>query len=295
MIGDRFDGLRTQHFFGFGEPTDLAASLGDSEHKRFTGHERDLGTIGGAGGVQAELDSMRARFCSPWTARFLSVDPARESVNLQRPQTWNRFSYAFNNPVTLVDPDGQVPILFKTAVKLAIKGGDIAATTAGIVEDAKTLASSDATSSERALAAASLLSEAVSPVSIRDAKLGVKATDAFGDAAGGADRIVDAVEASAGTVATRKSRVNKVKAVEGAGPHTGFKRDPATGKITGYTEFDAEGHAMRRFRGAGKPHGKVEVPLVIEQKPGRGQKSRAKRARPARPDEIPGGSQDGGG
>ncbi|MEM6453946.1 MAG: hypothetical protein AAF772_02520 [Acidobacteriota bacterium] len=87
LIGDRFDGLRTQHFFGFGEPTDLTASLGDPERKRFTGHERDLGTLGGAGGIQIELDYMRARFHSPWTARFLSVDPARESVNPQRPQT----------------------------------------------------------------------------------------------------------------------------------------------------------------------------------------------------------------
>ncbi|MEM6453526.1 MAG: RHS repeat-associated core domain-containing protein, partial [Acidobacteriota bacterium] len=107
LIGDRFDGLRTQHVFGFGEPIDLAASLGDPERKRFTGHERDLGTLGGAGGVQVELDYMRARFCSPWTARFLSVDPARESVDLQRPQTWNRYSYGFNNPVTLIDPDGR--------------------------------------------------------------------------------------------------------------------------------------------------------------------------------------------
>ncbi|MEM6455686.1 MAG: RHS repeat-associated core domain-containing protein, partial [Acidobacteriota bacterium] len=171
---------RTQHFFGFGEPTDLAAS-NDPERKRFTGHERDLGTLGGAGGVQVELDYMRARFCSPWTARFLSVDPARESAHLQRPQTWNRYSYAFNNPVTLVDPDGQVPILFKTAVKLAIKGGDIAATTAGIVEDAKTLVSPDASASDRALAAASLLSEVVSPVSARDVRSGIQAVEAVGD------------------------------------------------------------------------------------------------------------------
>ncbi|MEM6455931.1 MAG: polymorphic toxin type 33 domain-containing protein, partial [Acidobacteriota bacterium] len=107
LIGDRFDGLRTQHFFGFGEPIDLAALSSEPERKRFTGHERDLGTLGGAGGVQVELDYMRARFCSPWTARFLSVDPARESANLRRPQTWNRYSYGFNNPVTLVDPDGR--------------------------------------------------------------------------------------------------------------------------------------------------------------------------------------------
>ncbi|MEM6454139.1 MAG: EndoU domain-containing protein [Acidobacteriota bacterium] len=66
-------------------------------------------------------------------------------------------------------------------MKLAIKGGDIAATTAGIVEDAKTLVSPDATAGERALAAASLLSEVVSPVSVRDAKSGIRAADAFGD------------------------------------------------------------------------------------------------------------------
>ncbi|MEM6454056.1 MAG: RHS repeat-associated core domain-containing protein, partial [Acidobacteriota bacterium] len=111
-IGDRYDGLRTQHFFGFGEPTDLAASSGDPERKRFTGHERDLGTLGGAGIAQVELDYMRARFCSPWTARFLSVDPLRSSAKTKAPQTWHRYSYAFNNPVAMVDLDGQAGIKY---------------------------------------------------------------------------------------------------------------------------------------------------------------------------------------
>ncbi|MEM6455689.1 MAG: RHS repeat-associated core domain-containing protein [Acidobacteriota bacterium] len=101
--------MRTQHFFGFGEPTDLAAS-NDPERKRFTGHERDLGTLGSAGGVQVELDYMRARFCSPWTARFLSVDPARESTRLQRPQTWNRYTYAFDNKERVISIRGQVGV-----------------------------------------------------------------------------------------------------------------------------------------------------------------------------------------
>ncbi|MEM6457417.1 MAG: RHS repeat-associated core domain-containing protein, partial [Acidobacteriota bacterium] len=52
------------------------------------------------------------RFCSPWTARFLSVDPLRSSARTKIPQTWNRYSYAFNNPVTLVDPDGQAGIKY---------------------------------------------------------------------------------------------------------------------------------------------------------------------------------------
>ncbi len=86
-------------------------------------------------------------------------------------------------------------------------------------------------------------------------------------------------------------RVNKVQPVEGAGPHTGFKRDPETGKITGYTEFDATGNPVKRFRGEGGSHGGVDPPLVLEPKPGKGPGSPPNRGRPARPDEIPGGGQ----
>ena len=86
-------------------------------------------------------------------------------------------------------------------------------------------------------------------------------------------------------------RVNKVGPTEGAGPHTGFKRDPQTGKVTGYTEFDGAGNPVKRFRGEGKPHGGVDPPLVLEPKPGKGPGSPPNRARPARPDEIPGGGQ----
>jgi hypothetical protein len=51
---------------------------------------------------------MHARYCSPVTGRFLSVDPAGESAKPARPQSWNRYSYGLNNPVKYVDPDGQV-------------------------------------------------------------------------------------------------------------------------------------------------------------------------------------------
>ncbi|MEM6454137.1 MAG: RHS repeat-associated core domain-containing protein, partial [Acidobacteriota bacterium] len=144
LIGDRYDGLRTQHFFGFGEPTDLASSISAPERKRFTGHERDLGTLAG-GGVQVELDYMRARFCSPWAARFLSVDPARESARPQRPQTWNRYSYAFNNPVTLVDPDGRAAESPWDALNVSLDvasltGNLVAGNYAGAAVDAAALA-----------------------------------------------------------------------------------------------------------------------------------------------------------
>jgi RHS repeat-associated protein len=58
--------------------------------------------------VADDLDYMHARFCSPLTGRFLSVDRSKGSPDPARPQSWNRYSYSLNNPLKYVDPDGQV-------------------------------------------------------------------------------------------------------------------------------------------------------------------------------------------
>ena len=84
-------------------------------------------------------------------------------------------------------------------------------------------------------------------------------------------------------------RVNKVGPhPEAQGPHTSFKRAP-TGKVTGYTEFNAAGNPVKRFRGEGKPHGGVDPPLVLEPKPGKGPGSPPKVPRAPHPDELPKG------
>ncbi len=49
---------------------------------------------------------MHARFGSPVTGRFLSVDPVLGRA--AQPQSWNRYSYALNNPVNYTDPTGEV-------------------------------------------------------------------------------------------------------------------------------------------------------------------------------------------
>jgi RHS repeat-associated protein len=72
---------------------------------KFTGHERDFASAGGAGD---DLDYMHARHHSMVTGRFLSVDPAGESFDPKLPQSWNRYSYVQNNPVQYVDPSGRV-------------------------------------------------------------------------------------------------------------------------------------------------------------------------------------------
>ena len=70
---------------------------------KYTGHERDS-----ALGVFSTLDYMHARYYSPVLGRFFSVDPAWESADLATPQTWNRYAYVMNNPLTYIDPTGRV-------------------------------------------------------------------------------------------------------------------------------------------------------------------------------------------
>jgi RHS repeat-associated protein len=65
---------------------------------KFLGQERD-----------ADQDYLHARFYRPTWGRFLKVDPL---LDLERapgqPQSWNRYSYALNNPLRFVDPNGDV-------------------------------------------------------------------------------------------------------------------------------------------------------------------------------------------
>jgi len=67
----------------------------------FTGHERDLGEY------SSELDYMHARYYSSDLGRFLSIDPVGGEVGSIL--GWNRYSYALNNPIGLLDPDGRDP------------------------------------------------------------------------------------------------------------------------------------------------------------------------------------------
>lgn len=64
------------------------------------------------GGLPRGTDYLHARFRSPLTGRFLSVDPV---LNLKRtlgmPQAWNRYAYALGNPLRFVDPTSEIAIV----------------------------------------------------------------------------------------------------------------------------------------------------------------------------------------
>ncbi len=77
----------------------------------FTGHERNH-TSDQAVSLPIS-DYMHARTYVPMLGRFTRPDPAN-SFSLFNPQSLNRYAYAHNNPVNLIDPDGKdaIPVVF---------------------------------------------------------------------------------------------------------------------------------------------------------------------------------------
>ncbi len=104
-------------YYPFGE--EATAFNQDTERMKFTGHERDLASPAGA---EDDLDYMHARHCSPVTGRFLSVDAVDGDPGF--PQSWNRYAYTRNNPLTAVDSDGsEIKIIaYSSAFKASVEG-----------------------------------------------------------------------------------------------------------------------------------------------------------------------------
>ena len=92
-------------YYPYGQELTATYTSAYANRLRFTGHERDLVHPGGQGD---DLDYMHARHYSPVVGRFLSVDRAKGSA--ERPQSWNRYGYAFGNPSRYVDPNGLEPL-----------------------------------------------------------------------------------------------------------------------------------------------------------------------------------------
>lgn len=69
----------------------------DAINQKFTAKERD---------AETGLDFFGARYMSSAQVRFTSPDPLLNSGRPWNPQSWNRYAYALNNPLTYFDPDG---------------------------------------------------------------------------------------------------------------------------------------------------------------------------------------------
>jgi len=99
-------GVTRHDYFPFGE--EIAAGVGgrtanqgysqfDGNRKKWAQLERD---------DETGLDYAEARYYASTQGRFTSVDPMSESGEPERPQTWNRYAYVLNNPLSFIDPDG---------------------------------------------------------------------------------------------------------------------------------------------------------------------------------------------
>ncbi len=66
----------------------------DGVRQKYTGYERDY---------ESGLDFAQARYYNSKLGRFTSVDPLTASANVKDPQTFNRYSYVFNNPYKYTD------------------------------------------------------------------------------------------------------------------------------------------------------------------------------------------------
>ncbi len=77
---------------------------------QYTGHERDSANVGPSPGTVILPDYLHARSYDSARGRFLSVDSHVGSQ--ERPQSWNRYIYAGNNPLTRVDTDGRKDTIF---------------------------------------------------------------------------------------------------------------------------------------------------------------------------------------
>jgi len=100
--------IRRNDYMPFGE--DLVAGVGirsssngyngDSARQKFTGQESD---------AETGLYYFKARYFSSAQGRFTGVDPMNFGIAVINPQNWNRYIYALNNPLSIMDGNGKFP------------------------------------------------------------------------------------------------------------------------------------------------------------------------------------------
>ena len=98
-------GITRHDYFPFGEENLLGAQrVGngyqvEGVRQKYTGYERD---------TETNLDYAQARYYANLQGRFTSVDPLHGSSVVADPQSWNRYAYVGNHPLTIIDPSGLI-------------------------------------------------------------------------------------------------------------------------------------------------------------------------------------------
>ncbi|HWY53314.1 MAG TPA: RHS repeat-associated core domain-containing protein [Terriglobales bacterium] len=90
-------------YYPFGNQVPIAWNPPNDPYNvyKFTGKERD---------TESGLDNFGARYDSSSLGRFMSPDPENAGAVNSDPQSWNAYTYALNNPINNVDPNGLLTI-----------------------------------------------------------------------------------------------------------------------------------------------------------------------------------------
>jgi RHS repeat-associated protein len=233
-----------------------------------------FGFAGGLHDVDTGLVRFGARDYDPELGRWTAKDPSGFAGG-----DTNLYAYAYGDPVNFVDPNGELAFLVPLAI-IAIKGA-----LAGAAMDAS-------------IELASQLIENGGDTDCLD--WGDVGTSAVGGASSGA---VGGVFGKAFTAAKSLGKAAKGGRRAGKqfrphpkaeGPHTVFRRDPETGRVSHYETYDSPSPGVgKRFDGVGPSHGGVDTPHVHPTTyhsnpadPTRGRFVEGP-ARPATPDELP--------
>ena len=267
LVGEEGAVTAAYDYWPYGEV--LATSGSGSTHFRFTGHERD---------AESGLDYMLEREYAYDVGRFLRPEPMQDEFPGISP-----YAYANNNPLKYVDPDGRVAVF-----RLLSVAAEIVSTGYDAYNLYETIQDPTSTKVDVGVAATGVAVGMVLPGPGSAYTTVLKPIIKKIEAAINRVKALRSTEKpSHGKIA--KPRVKKVKAVPGAGAHTSFKRDPRSGKVTGYTQYDALGRPVKRFRGEGKKHGGQDPPFILEPKPGKGPGAPLINPRNPRPGETPRG------
>ena len=138
----------------------------------FTGHVND---------PETDLVYMQQRYYDPIAGRFLSVDPVVTDADTGG--SFNRYNYAENSPYNYVDPDGRMAKLVVSAIKVIVKGGDLASTVSGIADNVRTIANPGASLGSKLLAGGDIALDLLTGVNSKDIKSAVNTAEALGDMA----------------------------------------------------------------------------------------------------------------
>lgn len=194
----------------------LPASTFDTTTRGYTGHEQ-LDSVG--------LIHMNGRVYDPTLGRFLSPDQYVQYPHFS--QSYNRYSYVLNNPLSYNDPGGElIPVLVWGAVA-AWRAYSAYDTVTSAIDNYNTVVDPNASTLEKSMAVLDTGSSVVLPKAVRDiAKKTVgpsmdAAVSKIGDLA---EKATDRIKVSAGPLPSKNqvdsnslSRTGEAKRVDASG------------------------------------------------------------------------------